>query len=62
MSGQANDSTQSPHHHVQSPHSEKASGAARPAECLICQESVRTHQSANWALREAPVLCSTPSY
>ena len=44
MNDQANDSTQSPHHHMQSPHSEKASGAARPTEYLICQGSVRTQQ------------------
>ena len=36
------------------PHSEKASAVIRPAECLICQESDRAQQSANWILREAP--------
>ncbi|ESU42097.1 Ferredoxin, 2Fe-2s [Giardia duodenalis] len=29
--------------------------AARPAECLICQESDRTQQSANWTLRKAVI-------
>ncbi|ESU44857.1 Variant-specific surface protein [Giardia duodenalis] len=46
MSSQANDSTQSPHHRMQGSHSEKASGVARPAGCLICQGSDRTQQLA----------------
>ena len=54
-SDQASDSTQSPHHHVQSSHFKKASGVARPMECLIRQGSDRTHQSVNWMLREAVI-------
>ena len=55
MSGKVNDSTHSPHHCMQRPQSEKASSVALPAECLICQESNRTQQSANWMLREAVI-------